>query len=176
MISSAKIVFEIWHSVSRALFLIFIPGLVTVAAANETAFANFLAQGEQAEERKDVVGTLDFYLAADQLQSTNCADLCLLTKSFCDLMHDTSSPELQKTLAEHALATALRAVQANPKSATAHLCVAVAYAKNFPYADIATTVKWSRAIKLACETAIALDPKQDVATTFWAVGTLVLPT
>ena len=45
---------------------------------------------------------------------------------------------------------------------TAHLTLAVCYAKNFPYADNQTKVNWSKAIKTECETALALDPKQDV--------------
>ena len=89
-------------------------------------------------------------------------DYCALAKSYCDRMHTAASAELQQQLAKKALACALRAVQTNPTNATAHLCVAVCYAKNFPYADIRTRVKWSKAIKEECETGIALDPKQDV--------------
>ncbi len=130
--------------------------------AEPAAFSNFLAQGEAAQQRGDVLGALKFYSAADHLMPTNCADLCGLTKHYCDLMHDASSPDMQKTLAEYALAAARRAVQADPQSATAHLCVAVSYAKNFPFVDNRTKVNWSRQLKAECETAIALDPRQDV--------------
>jgi len=78
------------------------------------------------------------------------------------LMYDTESTDLKKTLAERALATARRAVQADPQSATAHLCIAVCYAKNFPYVDNQTKVNWSRSIKTEGETALKLDPKQDL--------------
>jgi len=132
-----------------------------IGRAETVSFTNLLAQGEAAEKRGDVTAALKAYVAADPL-GTNCADLCLLTKRYCDLMHDASSPAIQKSLAEKALASALRAVQADPKSATARLCVAVSYAKNFPYADTQTKVNWSKAIKTECEKAIALDPKQDV--------------
>ena len=77
-------------------------------------------------------------------------------------MYDSSSAGIQQQLAKQALACALRAVRADVKSATAHLCVAVCYAKNFPFCDNETKVRWSRAMKMECETAIALDPKQDV--------------
>ena len=130
--------------------------------AAELSFTNFLAQGELAETRNDVATALNYYTAADHLNPTNCAELCVLTRRYCDLMHDATSLDTQKLLAERALAAALRAVQADPKSATAQLCMAVSYAKNFPYAGNETKVKWSKAIKTACETAIALDPKQDV--------------
>jgi tetratricopeptide (TPR) repeat protein len=132
------------------------------ARAGEMTFTNLLAQGDLAEQRGDVPAAQKFYCAADDLRPTNCAELCLLTKRYCDLMHDTSSDAVQKTLAERALAAALRAEKADSNNATARLCVAVCYAKNFPYADNETKVEWSRDIKLECETAIKLDPKQDV--------------
>jgi tetratricopeptide (TPR) repeat protein len=125
------------------------------------SFTNLLSQSVIAENKSDTTGAFKILSEAEPL-TTNCADLCALTKRYCDLMHDTDSPELQKTLAEKALTCARRAVQADPKSATAHLCVAVGYVKNFPYADNRTKVEWSKGIKTECETAIALDPKQDV--------------
>ncbi len=164
MISPSHNLFLRRRSFSSALVLIL--GLWFSACgglAEPTTFTNFLAQGEAAQQRGDVPGALKFFSAADHLMPTNCADLCRLTKHYCDLMHDASSPETQKTLAEYALAAARRAVQADPQSATAHLCVAVSYAKNFPFVDNSTKVNWSRALKAECETAIALDPKQDVS-------------
>lgn len=138
--------------------------LPLLARADELSFTNFVAQGELAEQRGDVTGALKLYSDAEGLSATNCANLCLLTRRYCDLMHlVTNNPALEKSLAERALATARRAVQADTNSAMAHLCVAVSYVKNFPYADNATKVKWSKAMKAECEAAIALDPKQDVA-------------
>ncbi|MEI9863844.1 MAG: hypothetical protein WDN00_04695 [Limisphaerales bacterium] len=145
------------------LILIFCLGIsVAAARAEAVSFTNLLAQGERAEQRGDVTDALKLYTAADHLMPTNSAELCVLTKRYCDLMHITSSSGTQKVLAEQALAAALRAVQADSNNATAHLCVAVSYAKNFPYADNATRVRWSKAIKSECETAIALDSTQDV--------------
>jgi tetratricopeptide (TPR) repeat protein len=138
--------------------------LCSVAAgwAEEPSFTNFLAQAELAEQRGDVPAAMNFYAKAERLSSTNGANLCVVTRRYCDLMHLTSSPDLQKTLAGLALAVASRAVAADPNSAVAHLSLAVSYVKNFPYADNATKVKWSKAVKAECETGIALDPRQDV--------------
>jgi tetratricopeptide (TPR) repeat protein len=154
-----------WISARRVWALLFLLlGLAWPGRAGELTFTNYLAQGELAEQRGDVAGALKFYTAADTLSITNCAELCLLTRRYCDLMHlATNRQDTQKILAERALAAAQRAVMTDSNSATAHLCVAVGYVKNFPYADNATRVKWSKAIKSACETAIALDPKQDVS-------------
>jgi tetratricopeptide (TPR) repeat protein len=134
----------------------------TFVRATELVFTNLIAQGELAEQKSNVTAALKFYVAADRITSTNCADLCLLARRYCDLMYLASTPDIQKNLAERALDCSLRAVKADAKNATAHLCVAVTYAKNFPYTDNATMVKWSKAIKSECEIAIALDPKQDI--------------
>ena len=152
-----------WTAMCRALGLcLLLLAFAGIGRAEDLSFTNFVARGDVAEKRGDAAAALRAYVAADH-SSTNCADLCLLTKRYCDLMYDASSPDIQKTLAEKALACASRAEQADPKSATAHLCVAVCYAKNFPWCDNETKVKWSRAMKVECETAIGLDPKQDVS-------------
>ena len=121
-----------------------------------------LAQGDAAVTNGDVTGALKYLAAADRQAGTNCGALCHLTKCYCDLMHAERSGDRQKKLADLALADALRAERADPRSATAHLCVAVCYVKNFPWAPNATKVAWSKAIKTECETAIALDPRADV--------------
>lgn len=163
MNSSANKMFCAWRLLKRTGQLTFCLWLLTTAAhATDLTFTNLVAQGELAEQTSNVTVALKFYAAADRITSTNCADLCLLARRYCDLMYLASSPETQKNLAERALACSLRAVKADAKNATAHLCVAVTYAKNFPYTDNATMVNWSKAIKSECETAIALDPKQDI--------------
>jgi hypothetical protein len=131
-------------------------------SAEELSFTNLLAQGDAAEKRGDVSAALKSYASAEA-GDTNCADLCVVTKRICDLMYDKVPAAVQKSLAEQALACALQAEAADPKNATAHLCVAVCYVKNFPYTNNATKINWSKAMKAECETAIALDPKQDIS-------------
>jgi tetratricopeptide (TPR) repeat protein len=161
------LLFPLIHSSARICQAAFVLAFglwlaATKGFAGDETFTYCLQQGEQAEQRGAVAEALQFYATAESLTATNCADLCLLTKRYCDLMHAASSPEMQNNLAQRALAVALRAKSVNPTNATARLCVAVSYVKNFPYADNETKVKWSRAIKSECEAAIALDPKQDV--------------
>jgi hypothetical protein len=108
-----------------------------------------------------VTKALRFYTSA-QSADTNSTDLCLLTKRICDLMYDPVTPAVQQSLAEQALTCAMQAETDDPKNATAHLCVAVCFVKNFPYTNNATKINWSKTIKTECEAAIALDPKQDI--------------
>jgi tetratricopeptide (TPR) repeat protein len=135
---------------------------VLTARADEAAFTNALARAALAGQSTNWPGALKEMAAAAIQAGTNCARLCQVTKCYCDLMHLSGADNNQQRLAELALGTAQRAVQADPRNATAHLCVAVCYVKNFPYAPNARKVVWSRAIKSECETAIALDPHQDV--------------
>jgi tetratricopeptide (TPR) repeat protein len=135
---------------------------VLTARAEESAFTNLLAQATLAGEHTNWPEALRSMAVAEDLAGTNCAQLCVVTKGYCDLMHLSCTEATQQRLAEQALATAQRAERADGSNAIAHLCVAVCYVKNFPYAPNARKVVWSRAIKTECETAIALDPKQDV--------------
>lgn len=136
--------------------------LVAGFARAQESFTNLVARGEIAQAGGNVTNAYQFFLQA-KLIATNGADWCLLTKRFCDLMHDTPAADQQKKLAETALQCARAAVTVDPSNAIARLCLAVSYVKNFPYADNRTKVEWSKGIKSECETAIALDPKQDVA-------------
>lgn len=137
--------------------------LLVPAQAADVSFTDLLAQGAAAGTDGNVPAAVKIYSAAERLEANNAADFCVLTKRFCDLMHVTSSSDLQRTLAEKALACAKRAVQADPQSATAHLCVVVGCANFFPFVDTRTKVVFSRLIKSESEQAIALDPDQDVA-------------
>jgi tetratricopeptide (TPR) repeat protein len=134
--------------------------LLAVSAHAENVFTNLISRGEQAGRQGDAAGAFAFFSRAEAV-ATNGADLCVVTRRYCDLMHDAPS-DLQKTLAQKALACANRAVAADPKNATAHLTLAVCYVKNFPYADNQTKVNWSKALKSECEAALVLDPRQDV--------------
>jgi len=125
-------------------------------------FTNLLARADAATKHKDVPGAIKWLKSADAAAVGNSAELCIVTHRYCDVMFFTTAPDLQKQLAQTSLDCAQRALAADPKNPTAHLCVAICYAKNFPYVDNRTEVKWSKAIKTEAETAIALDPKLDL--------------
>lgn len=131
--------------------------------ADDSSFSNSLAQADIAEKRGDLQQALKFYGAAQQMESTNAPDLCVLAHRYCDLTYLTNSAEAQKDLVVRALACAQQAVRADPSNSIAHASVAVCYAKCCNYADIKTELDYSRRFKQEAEEAIALDPKQDVA-------------
>jgi len=148
--------------VARVVCL-FLTLLAFQVRANEDGFESLVAKGDLAGKKGDLAAALKAYTAAEKLEAANSTNLCALTKCFCDLMHSTSSPELQQELARAGLQCSEAAVRADPRNATSHICVAICYAKNFPYVDNRTKVFYSRSIKAESERAIELDPGQDVA-------------
>ena len=127
------------------------------------SFTNCLRQADAAVRRGDLPGALQIYAQTQKAEATNAPHLCALTKCYCDLMHACTNGAPPPELAQGALTAALQAIQADPLSVTGHLCVAICYAKNFPFVDVRTKVAYSRGIKLAAEKALALDPRQDIA-------------
>ncbi|HEY1787927.1 MAG TPA: hypothetical protein VGJ73_07220 [Verrucomicrobiae bacterium] len=133
------------------------------AHAENGSFTNCLAQGELSEKNGDVSSASRFYWQAEQLGCSNAADLCVLTRNYCDLMHSTDSAAGKKHLLESAMACASQAMKIDPKSSTAHASMAVCYAKASSFVGIREKVAYSRLIKEEVEEAIALNPKEDVA-------------
>ena len=127
------------------------------------SFSNCLTQADAAYHRGDLAKALDLYAQAQTLEATNASHLCAVTKCYCDLMHHSTNSAAQPELARRALAAALQAISADPLSVTSHLCVAICYAKSFPFVDLRTKVAYSRGIKTEAEKALALDPHQDIA-------------
>ena len=103
---------------SAAFFIFCLWLSVVVVPAENLSFANFLAQGELADQRNDVPGALNFYSAVDRFVSTNCGDLCRLAKRYCDLMHFKSSPTTKP-----GTTSAVRATEAgHARISTSHFC------------------------------------------------------
>jgi len=82
-----------------------------------------------------------------------------LTKNYCDLMCSTQAAATRNNLLERAMACVSQALEIDPKSHTAHACIAVCYSKASSFAYIKTTVAYSCLIKKEAEEATALNPK-----------------
>jgi tetratricopeptide (TPR) repeat protein len=128
----------------------------------DLSLTNLLTEGDLLERRRDTPAALRCYLQADQLFPERVEVLSRLSKQYCDLLHTATNRVEARALVREALACARRAVQADPQSALAHVCLAICYAKNFPYSDNSTKVTYSRQIKQEAETAMALDPQYDL--------------
>ena len=151
----------IWMT-SRIAFLCALSVFRNVQAA-EVSFTNSLARASQEEHRGDVAAAMHIYAAAESLASTNAANWCALSRSYCDLMCLTNSAPAKMDLLKRALRCASQAVKVGPANATAHACLAVCYAKSCAFADIKGQLADARRFKLEAEKTLVLDPKQDIA-------------
>jgi tetratricopeptide (TPR) repeat protein len=132
------------------------------ARAEDLSLTNLIGQGDLLTQKHESGAALEVFLQAEKLFPTNAEIQIKLAATYCDLMHSAKSNAVQKTLAAQALACGLRAVEDDPQSAQAHVCVAICCAKNFPWCDNKTKVNYSRQIKAEAEKAVALDPKYDL--------------
>lgn len=100
---------------------------------------------------------------ADQLSPGNAEILYRLAKQKAQLMLDAKSSAERKQLGAEALDAAQRAVAADPKSAEAHLSLAIVYGRLAQDESARRKVELSRLIRDEAETAAKLDPKEDYA-------------
>ncbi|HEX3624887.1 MAG TPA: hypothetical protein VH280_05600 [Verrucomicrobiae bacterium] len=140
------------------------------AWAGDGGFTNSLKAAEVAAKQGNVEQAAADYDVARPMQTNNAANMCVLSRGYCDLTSFTNSTTVQKDLVVRALDCAQRAVALDPSNATAYASVAVCYAKNcaMPGTDVKTQLSYSRLFKQEAEKAIALDPKQDVA--YYLIG------
>ncbi len=131
--------------------------------AQDSSLTNLIGRGDILTGKHDTRAALQLYLQAAGLSPSNAEIQIKLAGAYCDLMHLAKSKTEKETLAAQALACGRQAAADDPQSAIAHVCLSVCYAKNFPYSDIHTRVKYSRQIKAEAEEAAALDPKFDLA-------------
>ncbi|MBN8711460.1 MAG: hypothetical protein BGO12_10435 [Verrucomicrobia bacterium 61-8] len=100
---------------------------------------------------------------ADQLSPGNAEILYRLAKQKAQLMLDAKSSAERKQLGAEALDAAQRAVAADPKSAEAHLSLAIVYGRIAQDESARRKVELSRLIRDEAEIAAKLDPKEDYA-------------
>lgn len=100
---------------------------------------------------------------ADQLSPGNAEILYRLAKQKAQLMLDAKSSAERKQLGAEALDAAQRAVAADPKSAEAHLSLAIVYGRLAQDESARRKVELSRLIRDEAEIAAKLDPREDYA-------------
>lgn len=134
-----------------------------LSPAEEYSFTKALADGAQAEAQGNVAVAVAIYDHAERVELDHASNLCVLARRYCDLAYLTNSTPRQQDLIKRGLACSLRAVKVDARSASAHACVAVCYAKSCSLVDIKTQLAYSQLFRHEAEEAIALDAKQDIA-------------
>jgi tetratricopeptide (TPR) repeat protein len=107
-------------------------------------------------------------LDAEKLSPGDAEVLRRVAKHYAEMVLDAREQPQKRGLAEKAVEYARRAVAASPKSALAHLSLAICYGRAATVADARTKIAYSKLIKEHADNALALDPNNDL--TYYVLG------
>jgi tetratricopeptide (TPR) repeat protein len=133
--------------------------LTLPAAALDTRAESLIARGDAEAKAHHSKAALELFLEAEPLASDDVPLLLRICRQYSELVDENDS----KADGEKSLEYARRALALDPKSAKAHLSVAIAYGKLTDYVGNKTKLEYSRMLKEETEKSIALDPKDDFA-------------
>jgi len=137
--------------------------LAVRASAEDSRVAALVLQGD-AEDRQHHPGTaLAALQQAEAIEPRNAGVLVRISKQYSDLGSATKSPETARPLLQKALDYSLRAVELDPKSAKAHLSLAICYGKLTGHVSNKTKLEYSRFIRAETQKSLELDPTDDFA-------------
>jgi tetratricopeptide (TPR) repeat protein len=126
-------------------------------------FAELVKQGDVYDAQFKPDAALQYYLPAEKLEPNNAALLVKIARQYVYRMADQTSKTDQLKTGRTALAYAERAVKLAPNECDSHLALAICVGKLTPLLGNKEGVEASRRIKVAAETAVKLNPKNDYA-------------
>jgi tetratricopeptide (TPR) repeat protein len=149
------------NAVKAALVLTF---LVCVRAfAEDPKVTALIIQGDAQEREHHTRAALSTFRAAEQIEPRNVGVLLRMSKQYSDLIAESKPESVARSVAQKSLDYALRAVELDPRSAKAHLSVAVSYGKLTDFVSNKTKVEYSRLVRDETLRSIELDPTDDFA-------------
>jgi len=107
-------------------------------------------------------------LEAEKLAPEDPEVLRRVAKQYAETVLDARDETAKRSIAEKAVGYAKRAVAAGPKNALTHLSLAICYGRAATVADAKTKIAYSKLIKQHADSALALDPKNDL--TYFVLG------
>jgi hypothetical protein len=132
-------------------------------AEDDPQTTELIKQGDASDARGYTHVAIAQFLAADKLSPNNAAIIVRLSKEYSDLIAVTKPASEAAKVAQISLDYAERAVELDPKSAKAHLELAVSYGRMTDFTDNKTKLIYSKYIKEEAEKSIAIDPTDDYA-------------
>lgn len=147
----------------KALTFLHLIFLSLAALAEDARVATLIARGDADDKAHRTREALAAFREADQLAPENVGILLRLSKQYSDLVGETKPESAAKAVAEKALACASRAASLDPKSAKAHLSLAICYGKLTDFVGNKQKVEYSRLIRDEAQRSIELDPTDDFA-------------
>jgi len=127
------------------------------------SFDELVKQGDAYDAKFKPDSALQYYLPAEKLQPGNAALLVKIARQYVYRMADQPSNASKAQSGRTALAYAERAIKLAPNECDSHLALAICLGKLTPYFGNKENVEASRRIKTASETAVKLDPGNDLA-------------
>ena len=133
------------------------------AFAEDPKVTALLIQGDAEERERRTRTALSTFRAAEQIEPRNVGVLLRISKQYSDLIDETKPESVARSVAQKALDYARRAVAIDPRSAKAHLSLAVSYGKLTDFVSNKTKVEYSRLVRDETLRSIELDPSDDFA-------------
>jgi tetratricopeptide (TPR) repeat protein len=133
------------------------------AYAEDARVTGLLVEGDAQERKHQTRAALTIFRQAEQIEPGNIGVLLRIAKQYSDLVETTKPESIAKAMAEKSLEYGRRAIEIDPKSAKAHLTLAVCYGKLTDFVGNKTKVEYSRLIRDETVKSIALDPTDDFA-------------
>lgn len=124
---------------------------------------DLIDQGIPYDDRLQPEAALKYYLQAEQLEPENVDLLLRIARQYRHLMQDSSQVQEQLRHGATAKGYATRAIELAPKSADAHLSLAICHVKMVPILGTKERMEASRQIKASVDKALQLNPNEDVA-------------
>ena len=147
------------HTFCAASAVLFTCGATTRADPGD----DLIKSGDAADAKLQEAEALKFYLPAEKLQPTNARLLVSISRQYRHLATDAGSRDEKVRFGDIALEYSKRAAALAPNDSEAQLAVGICYGKLLPYEGTKQQMAASPLIKASADTAIRLDPKNDLA-------------
>jgi len=131
--------------------------------AEDPRVAALVAQGDAADRQHQTKAAITAFQQAEAIDPRNAGVLLRLSKQLSDLGTSTKAPEVAKASHQKALGYAQRAAELDPKSAKAHLSLAVCYGKLTDHVSNKVKLEYSRVIRAETQKSLDLDATDDFA-------------
>lgn len=124
---------------------------------------DLIKQGCICEAEVDTASALKCYKAVESIQPDNVDVLVRIARQYRHLMADASSSDEKLRFGQMALEYGQKAATLDPHNSDAQLSPAISYGKMLPLLSSKEQVQASPKIKAGAETALRLNPKNDLA-------------